>query len=382
MNGRKWDIAVAGGGLSGGMIALALARHRPDMDVVLIEQERRLGGGNSWFWFPGDLPREGAELLSGLRKTEWDRGCWLRFPAGQRKLSTACAMLVPADFEAGLRRSLPAEAILTGRTIAALAADGVALDDGTQIAARTVIDCRGFVPSAHLTGGWRASLSRNLQTAKPHGMTAPVIMDGSIDDDGQFRFARIFPLGLDHLLVEENRYVQQPMLDRAALSRRIDSCCASHGIDGTILGSTSGIRPILTGGDFAACQAEHRIEGVAVAGTRALLVHPLTGESLPHAVDMALAIAADADLAGTQLAALTEARARRHWRRTGFYRRRARILLGAASPQQQQRLFESLYGLPQPLIERFHAARSTALDRARIASGGSLARLAGKGGRG
>lgn len=381
MNGRKWDIAVAGGGLSGGMIALALARHRPDLDVVLIEQERRLGGGNSWFWFSGDLPREGAELLSGLRKTEWDRGCWLRFPAGQRKLSSACAMLTPADFEAGLRRSLPAEAILTGRTIAALAADGVTLDDGTRIAARTVIDCRGFVPSAHLTGGWRASLSRNLQTAKPHGMTAPVIMDGSIDDDGQFRFARIFPLGLDHLLVEENRYVQQPMLDRAALSRKIDACCATHRIDGTILGSTSGIRPILTGGDFAACQAEHRIEGVAVAGTRALLGHPLTGESLPHAVDMALAIAADADLQGTQLAALTEARARRHWRRTGFYRRRARILLGAASPQQQQRLFESLYGLQQPLIERFHAARSTPLDRARIASGGSLARLACKGGR-
>lgn len=107
MNGRKWDIAVAGGGLSGGMIALALARHRPDLDVVLIEQERRLGGGNNWFWFSGDLPREGAELLSGLRKTEWDRGCWLRFPAGQRKLSSACAMLTRLILRRGCAAACP-----------------------------------------------------------------------------------------------------------------------------------------------------------------------------------------------------------------------------------------------------------------------------------
>lgn len=369
MNGRKWDIAVAGGGLSGGMIALA--RHRPDLDVVLIEKDRRLGGGNRWFWLAGDMSRDGVELISGLRKTEWDKGCALRFPTGRRHLSIPCALLAAPDLEAGLRRVLPAEAILTGRAIAALATDGVWLEDGTKIPARTVIDCRGFEPSDHLTGGWRASLGRYVKVASPHRLTAPVIMDGSVDDGGKFRFARVLPLGVDTLLIEENRFAREPLLDRAELSRRIDAYCAAHGLEGEILGSEAGLRPVVTGGDFAAYQAERRIEGVAIAGTRALFSHPLTGESVTHAVELALSIAAEADLGGTQLAALTEARARRHWRQTGFYRKRASALLSAQRAEQQQRLFEGIYGMSQPVIERFHAARSNALDRARILAMGA-----------
>ena len=34
MNGRKFDMAIAGGGLAGGLIALALARARPDLRVT------------------------------------------------------------------------------------------------------------------------------------------------------------------------------------------------------------------------------------------------------------------------------------------------------------------------------------------------------------
>ena len=35
MTGRTCDIAIVGGGLSGGLIALALARHRPDVTIRL-----------------------------------------------------------------------------------------------------------------------------------------------------------------------------------------------------------------------------------------------------------------------------------------------------------------------------------------------------------
>ena len=34
---READIAIIGGGLAGGLIALALAERRPELDVLLVE---------------------------------------------------------------------------------------------------------------------------------------------------------------------------------------------------------------------------------------------------------------------------------------------------------------------------------------------------------
>ena len=80
-------------------------------------------------------------------------------------------------------------------------------------------------------------------------------------------------------------------------------------------------------------------------------------------------VAANADLSGPRLAALLEDRAREHWRATRFYRLLGAMLFGAAEPHERFRVFERFYRLPQRLIERFYAARSTPLDKARILAG-------------
>ena len=51
MRNSQADIAILGGGLAGGLIALALAERQPDLDIVLIEQDEALGGnGPQKFW--------------------------------------------------------------------------------------------------------------------------------------------------------------------------------------------------------------------------------------------------------------------------------------------------------------------------------------------
>ena len=46
----RFDIAIAGGGLAGGLIALALHRARPELAVVLIESGAEPGGNHRWSW--------------------------------------------------------------------------------------------------------------------------------------------------------------------------------------------------------------------------------------------------------------------------------------------------------------------------------------------
>ena len=375
MNGRDCDIAIVGGGLSGGLIALALARHRPDITVRLVEAGARLGGNHRWSWFASDLSDGGNALMEGFRQARWDDGYNVLFPGRRRTLATPYRSLSSEDFAARLARELADGAIVTGREVSRIEAGRVTLRDGSAITARAVIDCRGFAPTGDLTGGWQVFMGRHIRTPEPHGIDRPVIMDAEVDqvapsgNGGAYRFVYVLPLGAHDIFVEDTYYADRPALDRQALSGRIDRYCAKAGIVGEPVGFETGVLPVVTGGDFPAFQRGHRIEGVAVAGARAGFWHPLTSYTLPIAVGVALAVAEDADLPGDQLAAKLEARARGHWRATGFYRQLGRMLMGAAEPSQRYRIFERFYGLDEALIERFYASRSTFFDKARVLIG-------------
>lgn len=378
MNGTaphlRTEIAIVGGGLSGGLIALALQRRHPDMRVHLIEAEEKLGGNHRWSWFACDLGRDETALMHGFRKSEW-RGYDVRFPSYQRRLGSRYFSLTSRDFDAALRRELGEDTILTKRAVAALDAGGVTLMGGTRISARTVIDCRGPHASAQLTGGWQVFMGRRTRTARPHGIERPIIMDASVEqcspgsDQGAYRFIYVLPLGADELFVEDTYYTNTAELDRNALSRRLDRYHARHGWEGQILGGETGILPVVTGGDFGAYQRDQRIPGVCLAGVRGGFAHPLTSYSLPSAAAVALAVADNAQLPGEQLSVYLESRARQYWARTKFYRRLGKMLFGAAKPRERYRVFAHFYRLNEDLIERFYAGQSTFTDKARILAG-------------
>lgn len=364
----RTEIAIVGGGLAGGLIALALRKRYPDMNVMLIEGQDVLGGNHRWSWFDTDLDAAGTELLAPFRKSEW-QGYDVHFPAYSRKLPSTYRSLTSEDFDAALRRELSQQSIHTRRDVASLDSGGVTLTNGTRISARTVIDCRGPGPSEHLTGGWQVFMGRLTRTDKPHGVEKPVIMDARVDQHDAYRFVYVLPLGANELFVEDTYYQDDPVLDRSALSSRLDQYHTQHGWHGEILGGETGILPVITGGDFAAFQAENRIPGVGCAGARGGFVHPLTSYTIPFAVETALAIAEDAELPGEQLAALLETQARRHWAKTKFYRSLGSILFGAAKPGERYRVFERFYRLDEMLIERFYAGKSRFAEKARVLIG-------------
>lgn len=378
MYGRVCDMAIVGGGLSGALIALALAQRRPDLTLCLIEAGPVIGGNHRWSWFATDLPDQGEALLAPLRKTSWDDGYEVRFPAYARRLGAGYRSLASADLAAGLARELPRATIRTNSPARSLDEGGVTLADGTRIGAGRVIDCRGLAGTAGMegmSGGWQVFMGRHIRTHAPHAIARPVIMDATIEQSAPagngaaYRFVYVLPLASNELFIEDTYYADSPALDPSLLAGRIDQYCHMLGIEGEQIGLETGILPVISAGDFAAFQRAQAIPGVAVAGARGGFFHPLTSYTLPFAVEVALAVSEMADLPGGELAARLEILARGHWRRMGFYRMLARLLFGAAEPQERYRVFERFYRLGEPLVERFYAGRSSVLQMARVLVG-------------
>ncbi len=373
------DLVIVGGGLSGGLIALALHRLAPDCRFQVIEAGETLGGNHRWSWFESDLDEAGTALLGEFELNRWNAGYEIAFPRYARKLDTGYRSLSSDEFHRRLVEVMPTDTVRLDTRVADLDADGVTLADGTRIDARAVIDCRTFKPSDKLAGGWQVFLGQHIKCEEPHGLTRPVIMDARVDqlaphgNGSAYRFVYVLPLTEDEVFVEDTYYADKPRMDKSVLRARTQDYARRNSWKGEVIGEETGILPVVTGGDFAAAQDAQRIPGVAMAGTRGGFTHPLTSYTLPFAARMANAIATrmrdNPQTTGEELAALCDSRADAHWQRTGFYRMLGRMLFEAAQPDKRVNVFQHFYGLDGALVERFYAARSSWTDRIRILSG-------------
>jgi lycopene beta-cyclase len=364
-NRETCDVAIVGGGLAGGLIALALAERRPDLDVRLIESGPALGGNHVWSFFASDVAPEHLALVEPLIAYRWD-DYDIAFPAHRRTLDTGYRSITSERFDAVLRARLGG--IILDADVAQVEPDGVTLSDGRSIAARGVIDTRGPGDLALLDAGWQKFVGRSLIVPDGHGVTRPVVMDATVQQIDGYRFVYLLPFSPTEIFVEDTYYSDSPALDVPAIHARIDAYAAARGwrVTGTDR-EEKGVLPVTIGGDFSDYWASTG-QG-AKAGGRAGLFHPTTGYSLPDAVRMAHLIAEQPDLSSAALERLTERHARSHWNRRGFYRMLDAMLFRGAAPEERYKIMQRFYRLRAPLIERFYAGRSTLADKLRVLTG-------------
>ncbi|WP_221792414.1 lycopene beta-cyclase CrtY [Aquisediminimonas sediminicola] len=364
----KCDIAIAGGGLSGCLAALALHQRNPSLDVRLIEQGDTFGGNHLWSFFDQDLSPEGLALITPLISHAWP-SYEVRFPTRSRDLHSTYCSIRSEQLDQAVRARLPESAIFTGQFIVDLGPRHVELRDGTRFEARAIIDARGTGDLDYLDLGWQKFVGQEIKVAGGHGRHQPVIMDANIPQIDGYRFVYTLPFTSDSLLVEDTYYADDPTLDHDVLAGRIADYADRHGWHRrTLIRQESGVLPIAMGGDFDGYWQSGGAE-VPKIGLRAGLFHPTTGYSLPDAVRSALLIAAQRDFSATALHDLLYQDARARWKERGYYRLLARMLFRAAEPDARFRIMAQFYRLDQRLIERFYASNATWRDKLRILMG-------------
>ncbi len=360
------DLIIVGGGLASSLIVWRLAIDRPELRVVVVERDGRLGGKHTWSFFDGDVSAEDRAWLAPATPHRWPDGYEVYFPGLSRVLETPYNSLTSERLHETVAPLL-GDRLVVGEAVE-VRPDGVTLADGRVLSAPGVIDARGPSSTPHLDLGWQLFVGRTVRLTEPHGLTRPTIMDATIAQGDAYRFVYLLPFDERTVLVEDTYYVDGPMLDRGLLNRRIDAYIRSRGWTvEAVVDEEEGVLPIALDGDIDRFWAEG--PAVARVGLAGALFHPTTGYSLPDAVTMARRIAAADDLTSAGLRRLVEQHSKALWSDRAYYRLLDRMLFRAADPGERWKVLRRFYGLSEALVRRFYAGRSTTLDKVRILAG-------------
>ncbi|WP_447750229.1 lycopene beta-cyclase CrtY [Sphingopyxis fribergensis] len=359
----RCDIAIVGGGLSGGLAALALAAKRPDLDVRLVEPGP-IGGNHIWSFFDSDIAKKDRWLVAPLVRHHWGRYD-VAFPSHRRTMRMGYKSITGEALAAAVAAALPEGRIITDKA-KHVAPDHVLLSRGGRLSAKHVIDARGAGKFPSLDCGWQKFVGQALTVKGGHGVEHPVVMDASVEQLDGYRFVYLLPFDAETIFVEDTYYSDEADLDVGSVRERIAAYAADRQWDGAaVTREETGVLPVVIAGDFDRLWPTS--DRTARIGARAGVFHATTGYSLPDAVRTAAALPGLVDQ--VDLPALLRVRAAVSWRRQRFYRMLGAMLFRAAEPDARYRIFQRFYRLSPGLIARFYAGRSTRGDKLRILSG-------------
>ena len=350
--GKRDGLLIAGGGLAGSLAALALARLRPDLPLLLVEEGESFGGNHVWSFYDEDLEEEERNLVEPLIARNW-QGYYVSFPGRSRKFKAGYNSVRSRDLDAAVRAALRPNQYRLGTKVVAVRDNELVLVGGEKIKADGAIDARGAANLSMLELGWRKFFGREYLFAQPHKVDRPVLMDATVEQMDGFRFFQCLPFSETKMLVEDCHYSDSPDFEGDP-SERLEAYLQLRGWKKKrVQREEKGALPVALGGDFGAFW---RVGGARVAklGLRGGFFHPTTGYTLPDAARTALLLAEQRDLTGSALHDLFEEEAAALWRRREAYRS-FNTALFEAKAGERRKVFENFYELDPALISRFHA---------------------------
>ncbi|WP_058973292.1 lycopene beta-cyclase CrtY [Type-D symbiont of Plautia stali] len=361
-----YDVILVGAGLANGLIALRLRQLQPQLQILMLESHTHPAGNHTWSFHQQDLNAQQWQWVQPLVSHQWS-GYQVRFPALRRNFSGDYCSIASADFAQQLYQAI-GDDLRTECAVKEVKPTQVTLANGQVINATVVIDGRGLQHTPHLQLGYQAFIGQEWHLKKPHGLTQPILMDATVDQQQGYRFVYTLPLGVDRLLIEDTHYINHPTLAEDKTRQNIADYAQTHHWDlGMLMREERGSLPITLSGDIDAFwQQQH---GQPCSGLRAGLFHATTGYSLPTAVVLADTIADLLPCDAATLSQQIEVFARQHWQTQRFFRALNRMLFLAGRPEKRWRVMQRFYQLDAGLISRFYAGQLRLGDKARILCG-------------
>ena len=361
--GRRQGVLIAGGGVAGCLAALALARHRPEVPLLIVEERERFGGDCFHYLFLDEVDRKAQPLLAAVPGHRW-RGFYLAFPGLARNLKGEIGGFEPDALHRTMVETLRPDQYRLGTRIVAVREDALVLDGGETIKAEGALDARGAANLSMLELLYETRVERQIRTVAPHRLDRPLLVDATIEQNLGFSFIQAFPLGEDRLRIAKLLVSERAQPDEAA-DARLDHYLVLRGWRTAEVEERCGLaRPLPIGGDFGAFW---RIGGARVAklGLRGGFFHPATGRTLADAAHTACLLAEQKDFSGSALHDLFEEEAKQLWKKREL-QRSINAAIAATPPEARRMAAERLYQLDAGTILRFRSDRLGLLDRHRV----------------
>jgi len=367
----EFDYGIVGGGLQGCLLAHAVAWHRPEATILLVERSTELCGNHTWSFHETDVAEEARGWVDPLVAHRWP-SYRVRFPGLSRLVRIPYATIT-SDRLREATLALAARAAVPGRPGGLVVREGesceilsptvVRIDGSTEISCRAVLDCRGRAPAPAPGGaGYQTFIGHEYQTPRRWPPSEPTVMDVPTDQAAGFEFLYELPLGPHRVLLEYTRFHELPGCDESRAAELIALRLAEAGAEtADLIRTERGCLPM----PYA--WADSRPGSSLAGGYAGGWYHAATGYSMPLAVRFAelVARARPDRIAAVVAAAAAEDRLRR-----GFARFLNRLLFCLVRPEDRWKIFQRFYRvLPEERIARFYAHRFTFSDAVRIVIG-------------
>jgi len=355
---EKYDVVLVGLGFANGILAYRLKQQRPDLRMLIVEKKEKLGGEYTWSFFATDLEPEEMEWVSPLIGQRWDRH-EIIFPKFSRTLPTPYHAIPSENLYQALE-NLGVE-VLLGSTAAELAPGRVVLESGRAVEAGCVFDGRGLREGSRFATGYQKFVGIDVTLEKPHNLSAPIIMDATVEQQDGFCFMYTLPWGPDTLMFEDTRYSETPDIDIEGYKRGMIEYGAARGwkvksVDRVEFGCLN-------------VPMEHDPElqndwkkGVPVVGIRAGIFHPITSYAAPPAIRLAERIARLPQLESRAVAEFVQKSIPAVLPPLGLFHVLNRMLFLAAPPKERYRVLQYFYTKNDGFVARFYAGKLKPLD--------------------
>src|SRR3546814_1171713 len=247
---KRDGLLIAGGGLAGSLAALAMARARPDVPILLVEEGEAFGGQHTLSFFESDIDEADRWLAEPLIGPRWP-GYYLAFPDRTRKVKTELAAIPPINIDKAVREALRPDQFRLGARFGAVRDNDLILQGGEKIRADGALNARGAANLSMLELGWQKFLGREYRLKQPHGLDRPLLVDASGGAAHGAHFTRCLPLSEDRILIEDVQLSELSGLDADEAGKRIDAYLARRGwAKARREREAAGAHPLAIGGDL------------------------------------------------------------------------------------------------------------------------------------